>query len=101
MAFTPKQQKDYRDKMRKEGICVRCHKRKPNEGNAVCPRCIKILNARRRKNREDPTRCAECENKLDEWVLLMGSIRCNNCASKHLVRNHRYKLRRKNDKKEI
>lgn len=89
MAFTVAQHKEYRAKMKAEGICVVCHKRKA-DGKSVCAVCSKRQTKRKDMYRADMTRCYDCQGKLDEFLVAIGERYCGCCRERRQVNRYRY-----------
>ncbi len=90
MAFTPKQHREYRKKLKKEGICTYCHREGTVDGKSICIKCRKRNNKVRDEMRAEGGRCSNCLNKLDEFSMMQGHTYCPYC----LERRRMYKLRR-------
>jgi len=89
MAFTPKQHREHRIKLKAMGICTLCHKEKTERGKSVCAKCIKRVNEKRDEYRKDRTRCRDCLNKLDEYVIAQGRVFCQYCAEHRAITQRR------------
>lgn len=74
MPFTPEQHRAYRLKMKKEGMCVRCHNVKADEGKSTCSSCRKAGLARRKIRLESGTFCRYCTRQRE-----VGNL-CRVCA---------------------
>ena len=99
MPFTAQQQKEHREKLKKMGICTRCHRRKPEEGKTRCKVCREYLNEWRRKIRAKGDHCHRCHQPLEEWDALMGVSQCEPCAEWARVDQRRRKIKRRINEK--
>ena len=77
MAFTSEQQRAYREKLKSDGICPHCHKRKAEAGRIVCNVCTKQM---RDSSIEkfNAGLCKSCGGQLDNPSFK----RCVNCSAK-------------------
>ena len=84
MAFTAQQHREYRAKLKEQGICIACHKRPGKDGYATCSICEERTAKRDRGYRKDPLRCHDCKWVMNEFDK--GSSRCASCAEAGLQR---------------
>ena len=93
MAFTPTQQREYREKLKKQGICTLCHKVKTKKGHVVCQACNDRCSKNRKVMLTAPNRCPMCLNIIDEFTLIRGGKTCAFCLERSHIRNHRKRSR--------
>jgi len=79
MPFTKEEHKAYREELRKQNICVRCHDNETEEGRATCSKCVDETLVQKREYRKDKTRCNECVSPLGEFDLLSNRASCPRC----------------------
>ena len=89
MAFTPQQHREYREKLKAEGICTRCHKEETESGRSVCAACYNDSKEAIYKHRREGFRCHDCMNPLDEFSRTLGRARCQYCMEKENLRKRR------------
>jgi hypothetical protein len=85
VAFTPKQHKEYRNKLREQGICIHCHKRAVREGMATCKTCAIAIYKITKRLRKVKDRCNNCFNKLGEFDIFSGRRVCPNCLERSRI----------------
>ena len=79
MAFTKEQHREYRKKLKKEGVCPVCRKGIPEKGNYHCRKCIQNVIERNKimyKKRFDAGLCRRCGIEKDD----KSKVLCVNCT---------------------
>jgi hypothetical protein len=84
MAFTPKQLREYRHKLKAQGVCVRCHNAWAEDGMVVCAKCNEYSQDRKRKLVSNGM-CRDCGHDTD------SGVRCVFCADEQV--QHRAMMR--------
>ena len=77
MAFTKEQLKEYRKKLKAQGVCVSCHKNKAMDGCVICKACSKKKYENKLKLVEQGL-CRECRAPIDT----PGRHVCINCEKR-------------------
>ena len=89
MAFTPQQHREYREKLKAEGICITCHKEPAREWSVVCQSCQDKSYKAKSELRKSGGRCHDCCNILDDFSIAVGRSDCPTCHEKRAVQQRR------------